>query len=155
MKGPGTVILIRRSVIARRNSTSPTSTGRARRIGADDSRHGVLVTRAIERDAGIVEIDAVEGRRESIGVALPPHLAVGDQVDASPLHVLDGESGRVVLGLVEERLRDAPELARPHPRRQPRSEPFPVDQPVRLGVAPDDGGDEQGAHPVYSWVTAG
>jgi hypothetical protein len=33
VNGPGTVILIRRSVSERRNSTSRTSTGRARRIG--------------------------------------------------------------------------------------------------------------------------
>jgi hypothetical protein len=106
---------------------------------ADDPRNGVLVTRAIERDTGIVEVDAVEGGCEAIGIALPPHLAVGDDVDAGPLHVLDGEAGGVVLGLLEELLWNPPKLARPHPRRQPRSEPFPVDQPVGLRIAPDDG----------------
>ena len=106
---------------------------------ADDARHGVLVARAVERDAGVVEVDAVERGREAVGVALPPHLAVGDHVDAGPLHVLDGEAGRVVLGFLEQRLRDAPQLERAHPRRQARSEPLPVDQPVGLGIAPDDG----------------
>jgi hypothetical protein len=108
---------------------------------ADGARHPgdrILVTRAVQGDAGIVEVDAVERRRESVRVALAPHLAVGDHVDACALEVLDGESGGVVLGLLEEGLRHAPELARPYARRQPVSEALAVDQPARLGIAADD-----------------
>jgi len=86
----------------------------------------------------MVEVDALERGRESIGVALPPHFPVGDHVDAGPLHVLDGEPCRVVLGLLEERLRYLPELTRSHARRQPLSEQLSVDQPVGLRIAPDD-----------------
>src|SRR5207248_6912010 len=109
---------------------------------ADDPRHGVLVAGAVERDTGLLEVDALERRREPVGVALPPHLAVGDHVDAGALHVLDGETGRVVLGLLEERLGHAPELARPYARRQPLAEPVAVDQPRGLRVAPDDRRDQ-------------
>src|SRR4029453_10352998 len=84
----------------------------------DDSRDGILVTRAIERDAGMLEIEAVERGREAGRVALPARY----DVPAGPLHVLNREPGRVVLGLFEERLWHAPELARSHPRRQPLPE---------------------------------
>ncbi|HEX2434366.1 MAG TPA: hypothetical protein VHI55_10520, partial [Gaiellaceae bacterium] len=49
---------------------------------------------------------------------------------------------RVVLGLFEERLWHAPELARSHPRRQPLPEPLAVDQPAGLGIAPDNRRDK-------------
>ena len=52
------------------------------------------------------------------------------------------EPGRVVLCLLEELLRHAPELARPDARRQPLAEPLAVDQPLRLGIAADDGGND-------------
>ena len=110
---------------------------------AYDLRDRVLVPRAIEGDARVVEVDAVERGREAVGVALAPHLAVGDHVDAGPLHVGDREPGRVVLRLLELRLRHAPELTRAHARRQPVREPLPVDQPVRLRVAPDNRGEER------------
>jgi hypothetical protein len=43
-------------------------------------------------------------------VALAPDLAVADDVDAGALHVPDGHDGRVVLGLLEQGLGDAPGL---------------------------------------------
>ena len=54
----------------------------------------------------------------------------------------DREPGRVVLRLLEERLRHAPELPRAHARRQPLAEPLAVDQPAGLRIAADDGGEE-------------
>src|SRR4051794_12856354 len=78
---------------------------------ADDARHRVLVSGAVERDAGRVEVDAVERRREAVRVALAPHLAVRDDVDAGALHVLHGKPRRIVLRLLEEPLVDAPQLA--------------------------------------------
>ena len=105
---------------------------------SDDPRNGVLVPRAIERDAGMVEVDAVERSREAVRVALPPHLAVADDVDSGSLQIQDGEPGRIVLRFLEERLRDAPELARADARRQPLSEPLAVDQPAGLWIASDD-----------------
>ena len=49
---------------------------------AHDARHRIGMTAAIERRAGIVEIDAVERGGEAVGVALAPDLAVGDDVEA-------------------------------------------------------------------------
>ena len=119
---------------------------------ADDPRDRVLVARAVERDPGVVEVDALERRREPVRVALAAHLAVGDHVDPGPLHVGDRKTGRVVLRLLEVRLGHAPELARADARRQAIAEPLAVDQPVGLRIAPDDGRDESsGTHgrPVY------
>jgi hypothetical protein len=100
------------------------------------------VAGAVESHARVVDVDAVERRREAVGVTLPPHLPVGDDVDAGPLHVLHRQPGRVVLGLLEQLLRHPPELARAHARRQPLAETLAVDQPVGLRIAPDDAGGE-------------
>src|SRR5919201_4322806 len=67
---------------------------------ADDPRDWVLVAGAVERNAGMVEVYAVEGRREAVGVALSPHFPVRDHVDPRPLHVLHGKPRRVVLRLL-------------------------------------------------------
>ena len=110
---------------------------------------------AVERDARVVEVDAVECSREAVRVALPAHLAVRDDVHSRELHVPDRDTRRVVLGFLEVLLRDAPQLERAHPRRQPVAEPLAVDQPLGLRVAPDDGRDERfGGHsgPVYDAV---
>ncbi len=109
---------------------------------ANDPGDGVLVARAIEGDAGRVQVDAVESRREAIAVALPPHLPVRDDVDPCQLHVSDSDAGRVVLRFLEKRLRHTPELMRAYARRQPLSEALSIDQPIRLRIAPDDRRDE-------------
>ena len=140
MNGPGRVILIVRSVLRRRNSTSRTSTGLRPADRADDARH----PRAARPDRvdrrRIVEIDALERGGEAVGVALAADLAVGDDVDAGALHVADREHRGVVLRLLE-----------PGPRGCARScartrgtggiaTAGAVDQPVRLRIAADDGG---------------
>ena len=101
---------------------------------ADDARHRIGLAAAIERGAGIVEIDAVERCREAVRIALPPHLAVGDDVEAGFFLVADGEQGGVVHRLIEPFGRDPPQFRRPHPRRKAAGQLRPVDQPVRLGV---------------------
>src|SRR5207248_2239432 len=88
----------------------------------DDARNRVLVARAVDRDAGVVEVDPVERGREAVRVALAPYLAVADHVDAGLLHVPDREKRRVVLRLLEEALVDAPELSRAHARRKAAAE---------------------------------
>ncbi len=113
---------------------------------AHDARDRVRVARPVERDARVLEVDAVECRGEAIRVALAPHLPVGDDVDARELHVLHGEPGRVVLCFLEVLLADPPELERAHPRRQPVAEPLAVDEPVRLRVAPDDRREQRFRH---------
>ena len=85
---------------------SRTSTGPRAADLADHARHRRLVPAAVVDDsAGIVDVDALERGGEAVGVALAPHLAVGDDVDAGALHVADGEERGVVLRLLEERLR--------------------------------------------------
>ncbi len=101
------------------------------------------MTAAIDRDAGVVEIDPVERRGEAVRVALAALLPIGEDVDPGPLLVADRQHGRVVLGLLEELRGNAPELARPHARRETARELRPVDEPVGLGVGPDQGGGQE------------
>ena len=58
---------------------------------ADDARHRIGMAAAVERGAGIVDVDAVERGGEAVRVALAPHLAVGDDVEPGALLVADGE----------------------------------------------------------------
>src|SRR5207253_3916999 len=88
----------------------------------DDAGHRVLVAGAVERDAGVVEVETVERRREPVRVALAPHLAVADHIDAGSLEVADREQCGVVLRLLQESLLDAPELQSPDARRQARTQ---------------------------------
>ena len=69
--------------------------------GTDDARHRIRVAAAVERRSRIVDVDAGQGRREAVRIALPTRLAVGDDVQSGPLLVADREQRRVVLGLLE------------------------------------------------------
>ena len=111
---------------------------------ANDTGHGVRVTAAIEGRSRIVDVDAFEGGGEAVRVALPAHLAVGDDVEAGPLLVDDGEHGGVVLGLFEPFRGDPPQLGGAHPRWEPTGQLGAVDQPVRLGVRTHQRGRQQG-----------
>ena len=66
---------------------------------AGDARHRIGMAGAVERGAGIVDVDAFERGGEAVGVAFAPHLAVGDDVEAGALLVVDREQRRVVLRL--------------------------------------------------------
>ena len=112
---------------------------------ASDARHGIGLAAAVERGAGIVDVDAFERGGEAVRVALAAHLAVGDYVEASALLVADGEEGGVVLGLLEPFRRDPPELGRAHARREPSLQLLAVDQPVGLRI----GADERGRKEVW------
>ena len=109
----------------------------------DDARHRVGTARATERDAGVVEVDAIQGGGEAIGVALAPDLAVGEDVQAGLLLRLDRCDGGVVLCLGEKRLGNAPQLLCAHARRQALQQLLTVDQPLGLRVAADERGGEQ------------
>ena len=78
---------------------------------------------AVERGAGVVDVDALERRGEVVGVRLPPHLAVGDDVEACLLLGADGQHRGVVLRLLEVLRRDPPQLAGAHPRREAAGQP--------------------------------
>src|SRR2546423_12279053 len=88
--------------------------------------------------AGMLGVDAVERKRESVGVALAADLAIRDDVDPGPLHVADREDRRVVLRLFEPGLGDAPDVARGDARHTVMFERRAVDQPIRLRIAADD-----------------
>ena len=92
---------------------------------------------AVERRAGIVDVDAFERGGEAVGIAFAPHLAVGDDVEAGALLVADGEQRGVILRLLEKFRRDAPQLLGAHARRKPAGELLAVDQPVGLRVGAD------------------
>ena len=117
---------------------------RADRLGPrdrpGDSRHGVRLAGAVHGGAVPLGVDAAEGGGEAVGVAFSPDFPVGDDVHAGALHLADSHHGGVVLGLGEAFRRDLPEFPRPHPRRQACAERRPIDQPVRLRVAPHHSG---------------
>ncbi|MGA6964850.1 MAG: hypothetical protein WBZ51_14715 [Xanthobacteraceae bacterium] len=50
----------------------------------------------------------------------------------------DGEQRGVVLRLIEEFRRNAPQFLRAHTRREAAGELLTVDQPVRLGIGTDE-----------------
>src|SRR5690242_14637767 len=117
-----------------------------RMLAADlpcDARHGVGVPRAVERRAGIVDVHPLQCRGEAVGVALAAHLAIGDDVQAGFLLGADREQRRIVLGLREKRLGDAPQFFRAHARRKAPGESLAVDQPLGLRVASDQGRREK------------
>ncbi len=59
---------------------------------AGDARHWIGMAGAVERGAGIVDVDAFQRGGEAVGVALAPLLAVGDDVEAGALLVADCDS---------------------------------------------------------------
>ena len=128
---------------------SRTSTGRVRRILPTTRGTGVFWPRLLTISAGMLVVDALQRRGEMVGVALAPHLAVGDDVDAGALHVADGEQGGVVLRLLQERLGHAPDLVQPRARHD-LAQHLAVHQPVGLRIGADDGGLQQGVgHVIY------
>ena len=110
------------------------------RYRASDPWHRVGMPAAIEGRPGVVDVDALERGGEVVAVGLAPHLAVGDDVEPGLLLGADGQHRGVVLRLREVLRIDPPQLQRSHPRREAAGELGPVDQPVRLGVAPHQRG---------------
>ena len=91
VKGPGTVIFTLRSVLRLQELEVAHLDGMLAADLAGDARHRVGMAAAVERRARIVDVDAVERRGEAVGIALAPHLAVGDDVEPGALLVADGE----------------------------------------------------------------
>ena len=110
--------------------------------GCRNARHHGARTAAVDRAAGIHDVDALERSGEAVGVAFAPHLAIGDDVDAGLLHVADREQRGVVLRFLQVLLGNAPDLGRPHPRHL-GAEFCAVDEPVGLGIAADNGGGKR------------
>ncbi len=123
VKGPGTVILMVRVVLARRNLHVVDLDRMLAPHLAGDARHRIGMAGAVERGAGIVDVDAFERGGEAVGVALAAHLAVGDDVEAGALLVVDREQRRVVLRLRQMlgRARATISLARTRGGKRPAS----------------------------------
>src|SRR6185369_8453790 len=79
---------------------------------------------------------------------LAPHLAVGDDVEACPLLVADGDDRSVVLRLFEPLRGDAPEFPGTYAGWKALAEVFAIDQPVGLGVASHQRRWQQRQHSV-------
>jgi len=138
VNGPGTVILIGRSVfraqelhIAHRDRTQPPN-------APDDPRHERRLAGAADDGARIIEVDTFERGRKPVEVALAPHLAVRHDIDAGALLIANGNQCGIVLCLLERLGSDPPQLAHPDPRRRIRGEHRPVNQPVRLRIRADE-----------------
>ncbi len=109
---------------------------------ADHPWHRQLLAVAADRPAGLVEVDAFECGCKAVGVALAADLAVGDNVDAGPLHRSNRQLGGIILCLLEPGGIDPPQLMCPNPRHA-SAQSRPVDQPFRLRVAADDSGGQE------------
>ncbi len=121
---------------------SRTSTGLGRRIFPIDARHRRRPARARLDEAGLRDIDAFERGGEAIRIAFAPHLAVGDDIDAGPLHITDGDDGGVVLRLLKILLRHAPHLFR-RTRARPSTASSGSTSQSGWGYLADDGRREQ------------
>ena len=99
--------------------------------------HGIRMTAAIQRHAGIVEVDTVEGGRKAVRIAFAADLSVGDDVEPRILLGFDGNERRVVLGFSQMRLGHPPQLPRTHPWRKAPGKAFAINQPVGLWIATD------------------
>src|SRR6478672_10106103 len=106
--------------------------------GSDHARHRVRMPTAIQRLAGVVDVDAVERGREVVRVALATDLAVGNDVEAGAFLRTDRKQGRVVLGLGEVLGSRPPQLTGPDAWGESAGKLRPVDQPLGLGEAPDE-----------------
>jgi hypothetical protein len=82
---------------------------------------------SIERSAWIVDIDPLERGGEAVRVAFAALLSVGDDIEAGLFLVADSKKGRIVLCLLQEFRRDAPQLPRPNTRRKTPSKLLTID----------------------------
>src|ERR1700727_1740028 len=131
--GPGTVTLARRSVFARRNCMSRTSTACFRRI---------------------LEIDPIQRRSEAVRVALAPDFAVSDNVQPRAFLRADRKDGGIVLRLFQKLGRDAPQVGSADARRKAMRKLRAIDQPVGLGIRSYQGCREQsGTHERLNCIT--
>src|SRR5262249_25371062 len=91
--------------------------------------------------SGLGGVDALQRRGEAVGVAFAANFPVADDIDAGALHIADGKQGGIVLRLFEPRLGHAPDR-HAHARYRFRQQ-LTVHQPIRLGIAADNGGGQQ------------
>ena len=111
---------------------------------ADNARHWCGFSGPAHDDGGVVHIDAIQGQGEAVGIALSPHFAIGDDVDAGPLHVADRDQGGVILRLFQRIFGHPPNGLQPHPGHHIIAhQNGAVDQPIWLRIASHDGGGQK------------
>ena len=113
------------------------------RDGAHRPRHRRRSPNAAHRRSRSRDVEPGEGGRQPAEVALPAHLAVAHDLDAGSLHVAYDQPHRIVVGLLPELLGHAPQRRPGHPWHAAREQRRPVDEPLRLGEAADDGGGQE------------
>jgi hypothetical protein len=69
---------------------------------ADYARHRYGLARARHDLAVVVEVEPVQRRGEAVGVALAPDLAIGQDVEPRLLLLANGDTGGVVLRLLQD-----------------------------------------------------
>jgi len=149
--GPGSVILMRRSVWREGGEleTSRRSTAWRRRIGPHHARNLWSLTARVSGLAGVVDVGPPSRPvREAVRVALAAHLGDVRRCRCRALHVrgrrtdtvafvrADSSNGFGTRQSVPNRTRGGP----------PGSERVAVDQPVRLRLAADNGGGRRKGH---------
>jgi len=102
VKGPGTVILTAFFVWARKKLQILDLYRVLPANLSDDARHRIGVSRAVERVPGLSMSTPSSAGGETVGVALAPDLAIGDDIQARVLLGADGEQRRVFLTLRRE-----------------------------------------------------
>ena len=142
VNGPGTVILILRAVLARRNSTISDLYRMAAADPPYDARHNRKTAGTIGRLSRVIEIDAVERGGKAIGVALPTLLTVADNIDPGAFLIANGEKGGIVLCRFKPLRVDEPKVVCAYARYLLR-QPSTIDQPFGLRIRADQGGGKQ------------
>ncbi len=138
------MILIFFDVWARRNSRSRTSTACLRRI-LPVTLNRIGMPAAVERDAGIVDVDTFKRGREPVGIAFAAHLAIGDDIETGALLIANCNQGGIVLAMPAAISgRDALfQRLRPVRGRKTAGKPFAIDQPIGLRHGPDQRNGQQ------------
>ena len=95
---------------------------------------------AVQALAVTGSVDAVERVDEAVGVALAPHLAVGDDVEPGAHLFEHRQLGGIALRFAEELVGHPPQRVALDAHGQVAVEVVLVDQPARLAPAPDERG---------------
>jgi hypothetical protein len=105
---------------------------------ADHARHRIGFAAAIERGAGIVDIDPRQRGGETVGIAFPADFAVGDDIEPGFFLLADYQQGGVILRLRQIFRRNASKFPRAGAWRKSPRQFFAVDKPVWLCVGADE-----------------
>jgi hypothetical protein len=83
---------------------------------ADNARHRNRPPISVDHGARVLDVDAIECRGKTIGIAFPPLFAIGDDIKPGALLIADRQNRGVVLRRFELVRRDEPEIVDAHAR---------------------------------------